>query len=88
MGSKEGNVPVPTLPLEYKTKLEYVAVGLILGILVLRNFRVKTWERVMWWFSLLLFLALFLADIVWNDVIIGHKVSSKKEYCAGASYAS
>ena len=51
------------------------AVGLLLGIVVLRNLRVKTWERVIWWFSLLAFLGLFLAAIIWNAVIIGHSVS-------------
>ena len=76
------------------TKVAYAAhgagavVGLLLGIVVLRNLRVKTWERVVWWFSLLLFLALFLAAIVGNAVIIGHKVSSNEEYCAGTSNES
>ena len=45
-------------------------VGLLLGIVVLRNLRVLTWERVIWWFSLLLFLGLFLAAIVWNAGIV------------------
>ena len=59
------------------TRVSYVAhiagalVGLLLGIVVLRNLRVRTWERVVWWCSLLLFLGLFLAAIVWNAVLIG-----------------
>jgi len=74
--------------IEVDTKVGYGAhaagavVGLLLGIVVLRNLRVKTWERVMWWFSLLLFLGLFLAAIVWNAVIIGQKVSKNESSCA------
>ena len=74
--------------LEVDTKVGYgahaagAAVGLLLGIVVLRNLRVKTWERVMWWFSLLLFLGLFLAAIVWNAVVIGDKVSKNQSSCA------
>ncbi len=68
---------------ELNTKVGYVAhaagavVGLLLGIVVLRNLRVKTWERVIWWLSLILFLGLFLAAIVWNAVLIGHEVSEQ-----------
>lgn len=68
--------------IEVDTKVGYVAhaagavVGLLLGIVVLRNLRVRTWERVIWWLSLVIFLGLFLAAIVWNAVIIGHDVSS------------
>jgi membrane associated rhomboid family serine protease len=55
----------------YAAHIAGAVVGLLLGIVVLRNLRVQTWERVIWWFSLLLFLGLFLAAIVWNAVIIG-----------------
>ena len=63
--------------LEVQTKVSYAAhiagatVGLLLGIVVLRNLRVHSWERVVWWFALLLFLGLFLSGIVWNAVEIG-----------------
>eukprot|EP00095_Tigriopus_kingsejongensis_P001872 snap_masked-scaffold70_size417918-processed-gene-1.10 protein:Tk01872 transcript:snap_masked-scaffold70_size417918-processed-gene-1.10-mRNA-1 annotation:"rhomboid-related protein 3" len=63
--------------LDEDTKVSYVAhiagalVGLLLGIVVLRNLRIHSWERVIWWFSLLLFLGLFLSGIVWNAVLIG-----------------
>lgn len=50
-------------------------VGFLLGIVVLRNLRVHTWERVLWWFCLLIFLGLFLAAIIWNAVLIGQNVS-------------
>lgn len=59
------------VPVSYAAHAAGAAVGLLLGIVVLRNLRVRTWERVIWWFSLLLFLGLFLAAIVWNAVIIG-----------------
>ena len=59
------------------------AVGLLLGIVVLRNLRVKMWERVVWWFSLLLFLGLFLAAIVWNAINIGFEVATNEETCGG-----
>ena len=70
--------------IEKDTKVGYAAhaagaaVGFLLGIVVLRNLRVKTWERVMWWFSLLLFLALFMAAIVYNAVIIGQTVTTEE----------
>ena len=67
--------------IELDTKVGYAAhaagatVGLLLGIVILRNLRVRTWERVIWWFSLLLFLGLFLAAIIYNAVEIGQSVS-------------
>ena len=70
--------------IEKDTKVGYAAhaagaaVGLLLGIVVLRNLRVKTWERVMWWFSLLLFLGLFMAAIVYNAVTIGQDVTTEE----------
>ena len=63
--------------LNVDTKVSYVAhiagavAGFLLGIVVLKNLRVKTWERAMWWIALLLFLGLFLGAIVWNAVLIG-----------------
>ena len=55
----------------YAAHIGGAVVGLLLGIVVLRNLRVRKWERVFWWICLLLFLGLFLAGIVWNAVIIG-----------------
>ena len=63
-----------------ETNVGYVAhiagaiVGLLLGIVVLRNLRVRRWERVVWWCSLLVFLGLFLAAIIGNAVMIGYKM--------------
>ena len=59
------------------TRVSYVAhlagavIGLLLGIVVLRNLREHKWERVLWWFCLILFLLLFLAAIIINAVVIG-----------------
>ena len=55
----------------YVAHLAGAATGFLLGIVVLKNFKVTTWERVVWWISLLLFLGLFLAAIIWNAVLIG-----------------
>ena len=69
--------------IEVNTQVGYVAhiagaiVGLLLGIVVLRNLRVRRWERVVWWCSLLVFLGLFLAAIIGNAVMIGLDTKSK-----------
>ena len=69
---------------EVDTKVGYVAhlagatVGLLLGIVVLRNLRVRKWERVVWWCSLLVFLGLFLAAIIGNAVVIGLDTTTNK----------
>lgn len=55
----------------YVAHLAGALVGLLLGVVVLRNLRVHTWETALWWLCLLLSLGLFLAAIVWNAVIIG-----------------
>ena len=45
-------------------------VGLLLGVVMLRNLSHHTWERAVWWCSLLVFLGLFLGAIVWNAIEI------------------
>ncbi len=55
----------------YAAHLAGAVAGLLLGVVVLRNLRVRHWERAVWWLSLLLFLGLFLAGIVWNAILIG-----------------
>ena len=45
-------------------------VGLLLGVVLLRNLSYKTWEKAIWWLSLLIFLGLFLGAIVWNAIEI------------------
>lgn len=40
--------------------------GLLVGINVLRNLRKRTWEKVVWWVSLLAYVVLMTVAIVWN----------------------
>lgn len=40
--------------------------GLLMGIVVLRNFKKKAWERAVWWIALVGFLLLFLLCVLWN----------------------
>ncbi|XP_034235832.1 rhomboid-related protein 2-like [Thrips palmi] len=57
---------------EVDDKVGYVAhlagaiAGLLVGIQVLRNLEVRSWERVIWWASIILYLGLMTAAIVWN----------------------
>lgn len=61
---------------EVETQVSYAAhiagavVGLLLGIVVLRNLRELKWERVLWWAALLTFLGLGLIALLWNAVQI------------------
>jgi len=54
----------------YAAHIAGAVVGLLLGIIVLRNLKELKWERVLWWVCLLSFLALLLASLVWNAVEI------------------
>ena len=45
-------------------------VGLLLGIVVLKNFKQEDWERYLWWFSLTVLTLLFAVGIIWNLVVI------------------
>uniref|UniRef100_A0A914W4H3 Phospholipid-transporting ATPase n=1 Tax=Plectus sambesii TaxID=2011161 RepID=A0A914W4H3_9BILA len=60
--------------LQEGNKVSYVAhigggvAGLLLGIVVLRNFRKKLWERVIWWIALVGFVILFLFTCKYNAV--------------------
>jgi len=56
------------------TKVSYAAhiggavVGLLLGIIVLRNLQTHNWERYLWWACLATFLGLLVIAIIWNIV--------------------
>jgi len=58
------------------TKVSYAAhiggalVGLLLGMLVLRNLKTHNWERYLWWACLLMFLGLLATSVIWNAVQI------------------
>jgi len=54
----------------YAAHIAGAVVGLLLGIIVLRNLKELKWERVLWWVCLLAFLGLLLAALVWNAVEI------------------
>ena len=54
----------------YTAHIAGAVVGLLLGIVLLRNLSYQTWERALWWCSLLIFLGLFLGTIVWNAIEI------------------
>ena len=45
-------------------------VGLLLGIVTLRNLRVLKWETVVWWCSFVVLLGLFIAMLVANFLMI------------------
>jgi len=59
-----------TTKVSYAAHLAGAVVGLLMGIIVLRNLRQHSWERALWWCCLLIFLGLLLAAIVWNAVDI------------------
>ena len=59
-----------TVSISYTAHIAGGVVGLLLGVVLLRNLTYKTWERAMWWCSLLIFLGLFLGAIVWNAIEI------------------
>jgi len=58
------------------TKVSYVAhlagalVGLLLGLIVLRNLKTDNWEKYIWWACLVMFLGLLVITLVWNAVLI------------------
>ncbi|XP_057340057.1 protein rhomboid isoform X2 [Microplitis mediator] len=58
--------------LETKDQIGYVAhfagaiAGLLVGINVLRNLEVQTWEKAVWWASIFTYIALMTAAILWN----------------------
>lgn len=40
--------------------------GLLVGIYILRNLQRESWEKIIWWVSLALFIILMAICIVWN----------------------
>ena len=55
-----------------KTKTSYAAhlagalAGFLVGIVVLRNLKVKTWEKVLGWFAMVIFILLIGGAIIFN----------------------
>lgn len=54
------------LQVGYVAHLAGAVAGLLVGINVLRNLEVRSWERVIWWASIILYLGLMISAIVWN----------------------
>ncbi|XP_014487136.1 PREDICTED: protein rhomboid-like isoform X1 [Dinoponera quadriceps] len=50
----------------YVAHLAGAIAGLLVGINVLRNLEVKTWEKVVWWASMFTYTGLMTAAILWN----------------------
>ncbi|KAJ4445267.1 hypothetical protein ANN_07068 [Periplaneta americana] len=50
----------------YVAHLAGAIAGLLVGINVLRNLEVKSWEKKVWWASIILYTVLMLAAIIWN----------------------
>ena len=54
----------------YMAHIAGATVGLLLGTVVLKNFKEEDWERYLWWFSLTVLTLLFAVGIIWNLVVI------------------
>jgi rhomboid-related protein 1/2/3 len=58
--------------LQIDNKIGYAAhvagaiAGLLVGINILRNLEVKSWEKKVWWASIILYTVLMLVAIIWN----------------------
>ncbi|XP_014243641.1 protein rhomboid [Cimex lectularius] len=52
----------------YAAHLAGAIAGFLVGIYVLRNLHVRSWEKTLWWFALFLYLVLMVAGIVVNIV--------------------
>ncbi|XP_015114485.1 rhomboid-related protein 2 isoform X2 [Diachasma alloeum] len=50
----------------YVAHLAGAIAGLLVGINVLRNLEVQTWEKAVWWASIFTYTALMTAAILWN----------------------
>lgn len=50
----------------YVAHLAGAVAGLLVGINILRNLEVQTWEKVVWWASFITYLALMATAILWN----------------------
>ncbi|KAG5323370.1 RHBL3 protein, partial [Pseudoatta argentina] len=50
----------------YVAHLAGAIAGLLVGINILRNLEVQTWEKVIWWASIVTYTGLMTAAILWN----------------------
>jgi len=56
----------------YSAHLAGAIAGLLVGVNVLRNLQVETWEKVVWWISFAVYLMLVTALIAVNIFWTGH----------------
>ena len=59
-------------PLSYPANMAGAIVGLLVGIIFLKNLRWERHKRVIWIISILLFVAIMLCAIIFNIVAGGH----------------
>ena len=52
--------------MSYTAHLAGAVAGVLIGNVVLRNLRVRAWERVVWWASLVAFLVLIAIGVMVN----------------------
>jgi rhomboid-related protein 1/2/3 len=52
--------------ISYVAHLTGAIAGLLVGINILRNLEVRTWEKIIWWASFVTYTALMSTAIVWN----------------------
>ncbi|PSN39431.1 Rhomboid-related protein 3 [Blattella germanica] len=55
-----------TQPIGYSAHFAGALAGLLLGINILRNLQVKSWEKKLWWASICIYVALMVGAIIWN----------------------
>ena len=60
----------PAFQVSYVAHIGGAVVGLLLGLVVLRNLKTHNWERNLWWICILLFLLLLVTAIIWNSILI------------------
>ncbi|KAK3918459.1 Rhomboid-related protein 3 [Frankliniella fusca] len=69
----------------YVAHLAGAVAGLLVGIQVLRNLEVRSWERVIWWASIILYFGLMITAIVWNVAFPDYFPRPYSELCIGGS---
>ena len=61
---------IKSFQVSYMAHIAGATVGLLLGIVVLKNFKLESWETYLWWSSLTILILLFVVGIIWNLVVI------------------
>ena len=56
-------------------------LGLLIGIPVLKNLKVKPWERIVWWVSLIIYLVAVMFAVCWNAFYPGFPPTDWKPCC-------